>query len=1250
MNKGLNDLSFSINYSLSQELKKLKELKELKEKSAKLKSLEEKIVWINQRLANEKDPYLIPKLFEKKAIFEKEIEILEKEKNNLNSAITKIKYLTGSINDFTLFFIFIRRFYTLTVLKQNFENVNKRHSLKLVNKLKTEEENLYKEYVLGNCFSKVLLALDFERYQSYFKKFVKDFFENIHYTSDPYVNSLLRLKAVFFECTHFTKDDFNLTYLKFFLSKNIPLDVALPNSNYELVALRCFFFYELLMEFLALKPITTHFDDLKHAVILDLSIIDYKANIKDMLIFSLNNLKDALEKINNKHNIFLKRKAIVDKEADINHALTFYKVLEDEIKIINKKSKSLIDNKYFKLEKMQHLLAIIVDEANLPKFLETFNRTIGNDFPLNMIENPDIIVSNKEALSFLFNLLCRNKFYISINERVSSFIKEHGKIYSKVDVSILDSLKFEDLIEFSFYYLFTMLYLDFNISLSGFNTKLSYSELVTSNVFFNIKFQSLEILLKQRKKEIKKFLRKNFKNIDEYNIHRKKILEEIKLSLETIRDLNHSLSEMKSLQTSLIPIMNDSSVPMPEKNQLHDLLKTLEEKQNTCDAEYQEVEKHKFINKYKPENIEINEVKFKEGIEIENNKSIEALIETLSRLPENLTESLKHIKETSQDVNRFRQKISSSLGKLSSSMQKFLLNLSTLENAEEMQDLTGLSLAKLLETVEKLVNKKKLFGKDDFKKKLTELRDLLNSPDFSIDFIVNLVIDKYIQCNHEAKKILHELTTHTKNSQFFSKQVTKKIKNLIIKLSNEYVILKEQSSWLDKLFKLIKFEEDDRIIKLYAMRSEAELINKNIKEKIEAFEKLSNGVLTLAKQVPTEIKEILDDRDKVDKIVDLHYSLPLTNEIEDRFSKNLNNEEIIDTALATIENDQKRVLDNIYVNKALINQEQLDYQKKLKEKNTVCEISHETKFDNSIQSRKTILQDYEAWDLEFEKWKNEFNSKLYELFHIIEICSKEILNGSGKAFLNCLSLYHKKVSEKNDILKEKKNQITLYIKNSNQPLLMLNNLAQRQKWFDEIFQRIDLCKTLILQNEDEPMVQESSRLPSSSADNRAEFYNLLTFYVRATNKYNKLRDELIIEKAKLNDLNRSFIKLMLVPLDVEINEANGLSDFSKQLDRVNQLKLAIEKEFETKQKIKQKLSLLANPEIVYDYLNCIDPYDAESLKMENDLPSTQVIASASYHNTAAPPSSVCIAPSFYYLPPLPVVSSRGSSISNIYTM
>ncbi|MFZ0219050.1 MAG: hypothetical protein WAL30_02450 [Candidatus Aquirickettsiella sp.] len=76
----------------------------------------------------------------------------------------------------------------------------------------------------------------------------------------------------------------------------------------------------------------------------------------------------------------------------------------------------------------------------------------------------------------------------------------------------------------------------------------------------------------------------------------------------------------------------------------------------------------------------------------------------------------------------------------------------------------------------------------------------------------------------------------------------------------------------------------------------------------------------------------------------------------------------------------------------------------------------------------TVLQNYEIWNLEFEKWKSEKHKQLYELFHIIESCSKLVLNTSGHAFLKYLSLYHKEFVDKNDELRKHKSEILVYFK------------------------------------------------------------------------------------------------------------------------------------------------------------------------------------------------------------------------------
>ena len=836
MSKVFTNPTTPIIYSLSQELL---------DRAAELALLEKKIVLGSGLLAKVNDPALISKL-------EKEKQGFEEEKINLTILIKKLKYIKGSIEDFTLFFIFIRRFHTLAIKKENFEP-NGNISSKLIGNLKAEEENLYNEFIDGDCFSKVLLALSFETYQCYFKEYAKNFFDNIQRSTDPYVNSLLILMAIFYECTYFNTDNFNLINLKFFLSKNIPINIPLPDSNYELVALRCFFFYELLLEYLKLKTVKTHLDHLKKSVNLQLNIVNYKANTKNMLIYGLNEVQKSLNKIEIKYNNFLGKKSEEDKEANVNKALVFYNKIEDEIQIIYEKTTNLINSKYINSTKMRRMLSIIVNETHLSKFLELFNTKIGNDFTLNEMRKTDRIETNQEALNYLFQTICRDEFYTPLNNNL--FINKLTEAYSKEDISVLDSVELEDLIEFSFYYIFTLLYTDFNASLKGFNSKLLYTEMLMCNIFINLKCKSIEIVEKIKNEEISKFLKKNFKNKAEYTLHKKNILEEIKLNLERINDTQGILSNTKSLETSLTSKLESSLVPMPEKNSLIDLLKSLEKKQKEHQLEYEKLEKHTFINKYKSERLS-------KANEAHSNKAMEYFYELLSCLSENLAESLNHIKANAQDINQFRQKISSIMGQISSSIQRLSASLASLENIKEIQDLSNLSLPKLLELTEELVIKNILIRIKSHKKKLIKL---ISGSRLSIELLidqVNLMINKYQHSNDEAKKILTMLSTsfieNHSTSQFFAKSLTKKM-----------ICLKEQAKWLEELIRLIKCDTDNRVIKSFAIIKEKDaryckiysLLDKKIKTQPYIKEKNVDDDTKVA--LPQSIRLIKEDVEKI---------------------------------------------------------------------------------------------------------------------------------------------------------------------------------------------------------------------------------------------------------------------------------------------------------------------------------------------------------------------------------------------------
>src|SRR5215475_13527699 len=88
-------------------------LKELSENKKKLTALEKKNLENDLLIVNDQTSILKKK---------KEKEEFEAKKKNLSILVEKLNYIKSSIKDFHLFFIFIGRFYTLAIKKENFDS------------------------------------------------------------------------------------------------------------------------------------------------------------------------------------------------------------------------------------------------------------------------------------------------------------------------------------------------------------------------------------------------------------------------------------------------------------------------------------------------------------------------------------------------------------------------------------------------------------------------------------------------------------------------------------------------------------------------------------------------------------------------------------------------------------------------------------------------------------------------------------------------------------------------------------------------------------------------------------------------------------------------------------------------------------------------------------------------------------------------------------------------------------------------
>lgn len=97
-----------------------------------------------------------------------------------------------------------------------------------------------------------------------------------------------------------------------------------------------------------------------------------------------------------------------------------------------------------------------------------------------------------------------------------------------------------------------------------------------------------------------------------------------------MQDIKRILSDTKTLETSLLPKLMTSSIPILEKTLLVDSLKSLEQKQKICELEYQKIAKYKFINKTKSEKIsKMGQAHHRENLKIDYDKSIDIFFETL---------------------------------------------------------------------------------------------------------------------------------------------------------------------------------------------------------------------------------------------------------------------------------------------------------------------------------------------------------------------------------------------------------------------------------------------------------------------------------------------------------------------------------------------------------------------------------------------------------------------------------------------
>ncbi|WP_342227758.1 hypothetical protein [Rickettsiella endosymbiont of Rhagonycha lignosa] len=417
--------------------------------------------------------------------------------------------------------------------------------------------------------------------------------------------------------------------------------------------------------------------------------------------------------------------------------------------------------------------------------------------------------------------------------------------------------------------------------------------------------------------------------------------------------------------------------------------------------------------------------------------------------------------------------------------------------------------------------------------------------------------------------------------------------------------------------RIIKTGTDDQLIEIYALVIEADKYKNALNlfnNKIHLLNKSSAKILRAKKNPRAKFKET-NFVIAVNEIENLHFVEP-EGATEKLISMDSLNEENIQSINPSISGEDSDIVDLEKIN-----------QKNLLLDNTT-NVNHLPSSLYSENDNKNLITDLEEWKNNFEAWKYEKKIQLYKLFNIIENSTLSILQNGAPAFLKILTYYHQEIiGKKFDLTRLKDKKCFL---NSDTIAKLREFLIANEQWLDETLNRMNACIGRVHQS-----IHNNENLIEIS------LHALLTEYFKISLSYNNSLKNLMNEEEKLSRFHMNFTKQILPASSLkQMEETINMPDFSKQVDKVNQLKVAMGLEYENKQKIIDKLGIIA-PDWL-NYVKLIDPLYEDNIAESVISPEPSIIQAANVvplEVASYGPSKVHIStpPAFYYLLPSPAV-------------
>ncbi len=1097
---------------------------------------------------------------------------LEK-KDALLTIINEIKNTYIFFYKGQLIYEFVEEFYSFFIELFNTDSDIDPFLLKNLEILQNKEKKLIKLADCALSLKDVIGELSYYDYNN-LETNIENFFnkiENEHKVSNSncFLGHILFCKKIFEifkELMKGLENRFDLNKLRDFFQIQF-VSFSIPTANHLLVGIVAIFFYKTLFNFLNCQPIASSFKKLSVYIKFHIDISSF--SMENNILHDLSSAQKKTTNLKYKFKDFLEIKSKLSKCA-VDKYLKLMEVRQQELDSIKFILKIFFKNKDH-IQSLKLLNTILKKEGEeLICFMKS--RTGFDFYFVTDKQTIYTMQSNKMFIKYFFSCIAKPSTAESLRNTVEHFIVlfEIAVDCASIDLMTLTN---KELLALSYLSYFIHIFFELHIELERLENKLVHIKLDFLDISLNLSLDKLNTDIKNLEDKEKEFFEKKFMNKNKFSECKKNLLEDFEFFLGFIKDVILQADEMYTLQSKFSYAyglnklnLNGQSFP-PGFFNLGDehVNKTsyLIDMKNKFSIRQETIKKYLVpeicaptrITKTKKTSLE------RQQVEVVKRLGFESLFVPMARIAKDLCIVAEYIQQPEMTIIEFnknsrkKNKFPSAIGRIRASA-----NLITQGLHESSHRLLGSKLVNSLEVI-----------KQTIEKTITALDN---------DEALNFFRKNIESCFLFAERIHQEIIAVTSQCELHNCEIRKVLENDVLE---EPVILSNFfrcDSVLKKINTILKKE------------------SYNLRQKIGCLKNVISVISNTETSVINKFYSVIYQAEEYEKIF---HCIQQQNEALSVCAHSASDFPVADKNMQTVEPENRKSPSK-------------NKKKRLQRKQLITRA--ENYFLEAGNCSLVELRKFSEWNTGLEDWKRKRYSHLDNVFNTIEKCSFANLNKTATAFFKILDYYTKELLDKHQELKDQLSKLSTFFQDSLDCVKPIKNfMLYSDQWFYNVLARLEVCRNYLLQSSKtyNAMIGNNSTanvgcmpyFPTSQVIN-----SLLAEYLNYFIIYNKNNSRLLFEEKKLAAINEEFIVKILKKDSLRgiEQEADLLSQFNEKLREVNHLNSVVKEAQEKKQKAKEELAQIVDPETLNFYLRRIDPSDMQILTNSSPIRSTYAFA------------------------------------------